>query len=145
MRRTSAKLALTGLITIGAMAMAPAAFAAKPSGGSGGKGGGSSSTVSVVMVNDVNNDGGPNYGDTITFSVSTSATTQPYVELDCSQNGTVVYQHQAGIYAGYPWSQDFILSSNYWTGGAASCTATLEYNSRHGTSVLTTLSFTANA
>lgn len=131
---TAASLAVAAVLALAPAASAKGAGATKSG----------SSSLSVVMVQDANADGQPNYGDTITFSVSTTATTQPYVQLDCSQNGTVVYQHQAGIYAGYPWSQDYILSSNYWTGGPASCTATLEYNTRHGTSTLATLAFTAN-
>jgi hypothetical protein len=144
MRRTFVELGLTALIVVGAVGLTPAAaFAGK--GGSAVKGSGGASSVSVVMVNDVNRDGSANYGDTITFSVSSSATTQPYVELTCAQNGTVVYQHTAGIYPGYPWSQNYVLSSNYWTSGGASCSAILEYNTRRGTSTLATLDFAVNA
>src|SRR3954452_23954398 len=78
-RRLIATLALTGAF----LAVASPAMAAKGGGGGGGKPSGGSSSLSVVMVSDANADGLPNYGDTITFSVSTKATSQPYVQLDC--------------------------------------------------------------
>lgn len=116
---------------------------AAPSNGKRGGGSGSSS-LSIVMVTDKNADGLPNWGDSITFKVSTAATTQPYVQLNCSQNQVVVYQHQAGIYLSYPWSQNYVLSSSNWTTGAASCTALLQYNSGKRTLTLTTLNFQVN-
>jgi hypothetical protein len=82
------------------------------------------------MVVDQNGNGLPNWGDTITFNVSTTATTQPYVEVTCSQNGAVVYSAWAGFYDSYPWpgSQLMPLYSPSWTGGAADCTAVLDPN-----------------
>jgi hypothetical protein len=79
----------------------------------------------------------------VTFTVSTTATTQPNVSLDCYQNGTLVFGGVAGFYASYPWpgSQIFVLSSPSWTGGAANCTATLYYFSGRKTINLTTLNF----
>src|SRR4051794_13868368 len=116
MRRTAAKLALIGLVTAGAMALAPAAYAAKPTGGSGGKhgGGGStggSGTISLVMVSDQNADGLPNWNDSVRFNVSTTATTEPHVSLQCFQGGTLVYTSQTGYYDSYPWpwTQTFTL------------------------------------
>jgi hypothetical protein len=120
-------------------------LAAKGGGGSGGgKGGGhgghaggsGSSSLSVVMVEDLNGDGQPNWGDTITFSVSTTATDSPYVEVKCYQDGTLVYGASAGFYAAYPWpgAQMMPLSSPSWTAGAATCSAALNTN-------LATLSF----
>jgi hypothetical protein len=143
------RVALTAAFVVLALALVPAALAGKGSGGGGGggtKGGGGhtggsgSSSLSLVMVNDLNGNGLPNYGDTITFSVSTTATTQPYVEVTCSQNGTVVYSAWAGFYAGYLWpgQQLMPLTSPSWTGGAASCVATLNTN-------LATLSFNVGA
>jgi hypothetical protein len=80
----------------------------------------------------------------VTFSVSTTATDKPSVRLDCYQGGSLVYTHSAGFYPSYPWpqSQNYVLQSSAWTGGAADCTATLYYMNSKGTSVtLTTLSF----
>ena len=109
----------------------------KGGGGHGGHAGGSgSSSLSVVMVEDLNGDGQPNWGDTITFSVSTTATDSPYVEVKCYQDGTLVYGASAGFYAAYPWpgAQMMPLSSPSWTAGAATCSAALNTN-------LATLSF----
>jgi hypothetical protein len=101
----------------------------------------SSSSLSLVLLNST--DGLPHWGQQVTFNVSTTATTQPNVSLDCYQNGTLVYGAVAGFYASYPWqgSQIFTLSSPSWTGGAASCTAALYYFSGKKTITLTTLNF----
>jgi hypothetical protein len=122
---------------------APAAFAAK---GSKGQSGGSNTgqgSLSLVMVNDANGDTKPNYGDTVTFNVSTTATNRPFVYLHCSQNGTQVYAASAGFFDAYlwPWERNFTLKSDYWTGGAADCTATLYYNDGKRTRNLASLSF----
>jgi hypothetical protein len=79
------------------------------------------------MVSDANGNGSPNWGDTITFNVSTTATTTPYVEVTCSQGGVIVYSAWAGFYDSYPWPGQRLmpLSSPSWTGGAATCTAVL--------------------
>jgi hypothetical protein len=113
------------------LAVAPAALAkgASPNGGSGGggKGGGGSSSLSLVMVTDANGNGTPNWGDTVTFKVTTTQTQYPSVALKCSQGKTLVYQTSAGFYPSYPWpwQQNMTLKSDAWTGGAADCTATL--------------------
>ena len=116
----------------------------------GGKGGskptgGSSSTFSLVMTLDNNGDGLPNWGDSVTFDVATTATTEPHVDLKCSQNGTVVLGATSGFYDSYPWpwTQVMTLSSTSWQGGAASCTATLYYFSGRKNVVLSTLTFDA--
>jgi hypothetical protein len=141
---TPAGVLITLVLALG-LILVPAAFAGKPGGGGGGGGGchkscSSNSSLTLKMVDDQNGNGLPNWGDTITFNVSTTATTQPYVEVTCSQNGTVVYSAWAGFYASYPWpgSQLMPLSSPSWTGGAASCTAVLDPN-------LATLNFSVGA
>ena len=121
----------------------------KPSGG-GGKGGGGSTggsgSLTLSVTNDVNGDGLPNWGDSITFTV-TSSTTEPHVNVTCSQGGTVVYGASTGYYASYPWpwTQIMKLSSQSWTGGAASCTATLQAYSGTSVTTLGTLNFQAYA
>ena len=145
MRRTSRKLALAGLLTAGALALAPAtAFAGKATGtgGKGGKPSGGSSSLTLVMVTDNNGDGAANYNDTVTFNVSTTQTQYPTVDLRCYQSGTLVYSASAGFYSSYPWpwARNMTLASGSWTGGAASCTATLS-----GSSTLATLNFDAGA
>jgi hypothetical protein len=68
---------------------------------------------------------GPRYGDTITFSVDTTATSYPFVNLTCFQNGGLVAQGSATFFAGAPGGT-FGLYSPKWTGGAADCTANLD-------------------
>ncbi len=99
------------------------------------------SSLTLVLLNST--DGSPHYGQQITFKVSTTATTEPQVNLVCSQNGVVVYRAQTGYYAGYPWpwTQTMTLFSYAWTSGGASCTATLYYFSGRKTVTLTTLNF----
>jgi hypothetical protein len=70
------------------------------------------------MVVDANGDGQPNYGDTVTFIVSTTVTDRPYVALECFQGGVEVYSAWAGFYPDFSWTQDFTLKSQAWTGGA---------------------------
>ena len=125
-----------------ALAFIPAALAAK--GGGGGKpgGGGGTSTLSLKMVTDLNGNGTPNWGDTITFSISTTATTSPYVNLSCYQGGVLVASGDSGFFAGYPWAtQNMTLRSTLWSGGAADCTATLYYFGSKGKVTLATLPF----
>jgi hypothetical protein len=156
----AARIALLAAFLVLALMLVPIAFAGKGGnggGGGGGKGGGGghkgggstggSSSLSLVMVTDLNNDGGPNWGDTVTFDVSTTATTEPNVSLTCSQNGTVVYGAVTGFYASYPWpwTQDMTLSSTAWSSGAADCVAELYYFSGTSTVNLASMSFTAGA
>jgi hypothetical protein len=98
-----------------------------------------------VIVDDVNADDLPNRGDSVTFNITTSVTTEPYVELICRQNGEVVFGKVAGYFDGYPWpwSKVMLLRSDRWVGGAAACTADLYYFNRLTRTSLTTLSFTA--
>src|SRR5712691_2152054 len=67
------------------------------------------------------------WGDTVTFNVSTIATSQPSVNVDCNQNGALVYRHYGFFYGDPSPSQNFVLQSPAWTSGAADCTATLYY------------------
>ena len=134
--------------------LAPSQFsdalaARKPGGGKPGGGGttGGSGSLAVRMVTDNNANGLPNWGDRVTFDISTTATTQPHVGLKCSQNGVIVYSAASGFYPEYPWpgTEIMTLSSVAWTGGSASCTATLYYISGTSTVNLTTLTFTTGA
>ena len=98
------------------------------------------STLKVVLINST--DGQAHWGQSVTFNVSTTATTEPNVSLSCYQSGTLVFSGEAGFYAGYPWpgSQTFILSSPSWTSGVASCTASLYYFGGRKTVTLASLS-----
>jgi hypothetical protein len=110
------------------LALAPTALAkgAPSSGGSG---------SSISLVNESSPGNPASYGQMVTFNVSTSATATPWVKLNCYQGGTWVYTSSAGFYSSYPWGQDFILSGPSWSGGAASCVATLYTGSKSGKEV----------
>ena len=135
-RLAAAALAVAALTTLGASAPALAA-----------KGGGHTSTSSgagLELVQVDSTDGVAHYGQLVTFNVSAPGIDKPMVKVDCYQSGVYVYWASAGFYDGYPWAwnQVFTLSSTYWTGGAADCTATLYYPTRNGHfSTLATLSF----
>jgi hypothetical protein len=85
---------------------------------------GSSSSLTLILMDST--DGLPHHGQSVTFSVSTTATAQPFVRLNCYQNGAWVYTSTVGYFPSYPWDQFFTLTSGNWTSGAANCTATLE-------------------
>jgi hypothetical protein len=103
----------------------------------------SSGTLTLRMVTDQNHDGLPNWGDSITWSVSTTATTKPYVALTCRQGTTTVYSASAGYFAGYLWpdSKIMVLMSPVWSGGAADCTGTLFMTTTKGNKTLVTYPF----
>jgi hypothetical protein len=117
--------------------------------GGGTSGGGTttgSGSLTLVLWYDLKGDGLPaNWGDTVTFDVSTTATTTPYVDLKCYQNGTVVLSAGSGFYEGYPWpwTKYMNLSSSMWTSGAANCTAELYYGVNH--TVLSRINFDVGA
>jgi hypothetical protein len=118
----------------------------KPSGGGGTSGG--SGSLTRVMVTDNNANGLPNWGDTVTFNVSTTATSAPYVNLACYQSGALVASATAGFFDSYPWpwTRLMTLSTRTWTSGAADCTADLGYyNSKGDFVVLTSLNFHVDA
>ncbi len=77
------------------------------------------------MVTDLNGNGTPNWGDFVTFNISTTATTQPWVNLVCTQNGVIVAQGWNGYFDGSITSRNFGLYSSAWTSGSADCTAYL--------------------
>ena len=107
--------------------------------------GSSSSSLALVTSTDINGNGLPDWGDTVTFKVSTTETTEPHVDLTCSQDGVVVYFATTGYFDSYlwPWTQFMTLSSTAWQGGAAECTAELYYFSGRRMPVLASISFTA--
>jgi hypothetical protein len=103
------------------LALAGAAFA----GNGAGPNKQSSSTISppvVVSSATLSATSGPRFGDTITFNISTTQTGNPFVNLNCYQNGVWVAQDWAAF---WPSNENFILSSPAWTSGAADCTANL--------------------
>lgn len=142
----AAALGVAALTTLGASAPA---MAAKGGGTSNPSGGGKHQTsytgsFSLVLLNST--DGVPHWGQRVTFDVTSNA---PYdfVSLECSQNGSVVYRQSVGFYTGWAWSQDFVLKSAVWTGGAADCNARLYSSNSDGTNeqTLATMSFHVDA
>jgi hypothetical protein len=126
-----------------ALVLAPAAFAGhKPGGGGTGGTGGSTISLAPVIV-DVNGNGLPNWGDTVTFNISTTSTTAPYVNLQCFQNGVLVANGWNGFFDGaLNTTRNFGLTSGAWMGGAADCTANLDmYSSKGAWQVLASTSF----
>ena len=124
-----AEASLIALLVVGLIA--GTAFAGRGQGGGGGGkpprgGGGTTGNVALVMVEDLNGNGSPNWGDTITFNITTTAA-NPYLSLRCYQGGTLVLGADAGFYPDYPWqgARNMPLFSPSWTGGAASCSATV--------------------
>ncbi len=128
------------MATVLATVAAGAAMAGK--GGKGHQQTSSGGSFTLVMVSDASGNGLPNYGDAVTFTI-TSAVSQPWVQLICYQNGDWVTNQYVGFYAGYPWSQIFSLSSWKWTGGAADCNARLFDGSNNTT--LASMSFPVGA
>jgi hypothetical protein len=111
-----------------------------PGGGSGGTSGGSGA-LQLVMLSDANGDLSPNWGDRITFNLTTTAD-KPFVGVNCYQGGAWVYAASVGYFDAYPWAKEFTLAASSWPSGAADCTARL-YTSTDGSSstTLATMSF----
>lgn len=107
--------------------------------------GGGTISLNLPPVIDNNSDGLPNWGDTVNFNISTTATAQPYVNLVCS--GTNVgYNSWKGVFPGsLDTNWNFVLSSGGWTSGPADCTATLGMYTKHGFTKLASTSFHVNA
>jgi hypothetical protein len=134
MRRLIVGVLVVACLSVGVTAPS---FASK-----GSKTSGASSTLQLVVMN--SSDGQAHWNGQITFHVSTTATSRPYVQVDGSQNGAVVYSASAGYFPDYPWPADQVmtLSSTRWTGGAADCSARLYMVASGGKQrTLTTLNF----
>jgi len=139
---TSAGTVLAAVMLVISLALVPAAFAGK---GSKPSSGGSSSITGPVMVTDTGTPG-LSFGDIVTFNESTTATSQPYVNLLCYQNGVLVMNSWAGFFdQALNSSRDFGLYSPSWKSGAADCTAWVDMNTRQGMKQLASVSFQVGA
>ena len=139
---TPAGAVLAGVVLVLSLGLVPAAFAGK---GHQAGSGGSSSITGPVMVVDNNGNGLANWGDTVTFNMSTTATAQPYVHLVCSGNG-IGYDSWKGVFAGsLDTNWNFVLASGGWTSGAGDCTATLGMYTKRGFNQLASTSFHVDA
>ena len=88
---------------------------------------------------------GPRYGDVLTFDVSTNQTSNPFVNLRCYQNGTLVLSGWSAFFAGGLGDETFGLGSAAWQSGAADCTANLDAYSNGKWKVLASTSFHVDA
>lgn len=137
-----------GAIAILVLALVPAALAAK--GGNGG--GGTSATGSLAIAGPAGAAAtNPQYGDTVSFTGTFAGPTgsKPNVELVCTQGTTVVYASLSGWYEtsfanGAFLTRNLTLSSQAWTGGSATCTATLYFISGLTTVKVATLPVTVS-
>lgn len=148
MKHRVAQVAFIAALVV-ALVLTPAALAAR-GGNGGGKpsgGGGSGSSIHLApLVYDANGDGLPNHADVVTFNVSTTATTEPFVNVRCYQNGVLVLNSWQGYFDGaLNSSRDFQLGSGAWPSGAADCTANVNRYARNKWNVLATTSFHVNA
>ena len=137
MTRKTAHLRLA-VVAIAALVLVlvPAAVAGKGKGAPTAPSG----TIKLVPLSP-STDGSVHYGQKVTFDVYTSSTAYPWVLLECSQNGSLVYQYSKGI---FPTSlgQIFTLGPTpAWTGGAADCTAYLQKWDGRKKTTLATLNF----
>lgn len=120
--------------------------------GAGGVGKSSSSSISLQLMAAPTASGssGPSYDQSVTFNVSTSATSQPFVHVRCAQNGSLVYEAWQAWFFGRNGTQSFTLGgTTAWQGGAADCTAYLEnwdsYSKNGRVTVLAQTGFHVNA
>ena len=146
----AARTAVTAALLALSLVLVPTAVAGKGGGhGGGGGGGGTTSGTTTFKLVPLNPsaDGLVHWGQQVTFDVHTTATTEPHVDLTCTQNGVVVYGATTGFYASYPWpwTQVMTLSSQKWAWGDADCTAPLYYFYGTKKMVLSTIKFHAYA
>jgi hypothetical protein len=88
---------------------------------------------------------GPRYGDVVAFTVSTNQTSNPFVNVRCYQNGTLVLSGWSAFFAGGLGDRTFGLASAAWQSGAADCTADLDMYSNGRWKVLASTSFHVDA
>jgi hypothetical protein len=84
-------------------------------------------------------------GSQATFDVSTTATSKPWVDARCYQNGALVYEQWAAFYPGsidYKYGDIFTLGpTRMWSSGSADCTADLVSRDNYQNHVLASTSF----
>ncbi len=113
------RAAFVAALVMVCLAFSSTALAAR--GGGGGKPSRGSTTISLVLLQST--DGLAHWGQTITFNVATTATSEPFVNLKCYQGGTLVAEGWEGFFAGSLDDQIMGLASPRWTSGDAECTA----------------------
>jgi hypothetical protein len=133
------------LAAVFTLVLAGAALAGKPSGSSSINGpflvttspNGSAVTGASTIT--------PHFGDIVTFTVSTTATSNPFVNVNCYQGGALVMDSWAAFFPGGS-GQGFGLYSPSWQSGAADCQADLGMLANNGKwKVLSSRSFHVDA
>jgi len=127
----------TVLCLVAIMVAAGIATAAKPS-----------SSLNLVVLGSDGNAAPvqPTYGSTITFDVQTNQTDHPNVNVRCYQGSAFIFDGWASFWPGAMTGENFVLSSNYWTGGSANCTARLvAFDSKGREQTLTSMTFQVGA
>ena len=126
MNTNNARRRLTLIATVTAalcLASAGSALAGKPQGGGGGKPKPGGGTIKLAPISSP--DGLPHYGGTVSFEISTNATSEPWVNLRCYQRRELLAEGWNGYFEGSLTGTSFGLYSPKWSGGAADCTAYL--------------------
>lgn len=108
--------------------LATQAKGGRNAGGGGSTGGGTttggSGTISLVLLNST--DGLAHFRQNVTFTVSTTATSKPWVTVRCYQGGALVDNDSNAMFAGSLDTTFTLGPTGAWLGGDADCTATLE-------------------
>jgi hypothetical protein len=132
-----AEAGLVSILVVGLIVLP--ALAAKGGNGGGGKASGTG-TISLVVMDST--DGLAHFGQRVTFDISTTATDSPFVQVRCSQAGTLVYQDTQGFFPNALGDQWFRLGPTpLWQSGAADCTGDLVKYTRKGWQHLASTSF----
>jgi hypothetical protein len=106
-------LIVAAILTVVGVIAGPAA--------AGGKG---SSSIQLVRMNAglAAASASPTFGEQVTFAVSTTRTSYPWVQNRCWQSGTFVYEEWHGFWAGYYRDAVYTLGPTpSWVGGSADC------------------------
>ena len=112
--------------------LAGTAFAGRGSGHGGSTTtGGGTITLADPLVVDQNDNGKPNFGDVVTFNVSTTATTQQY-STGVLRQRRLLQQLEGLLRRSLDSNWNFVLGSGGWTSGAADCTAWLGMYTKRG-------------
>ena len=94
----SAEALIIVILVIGLLAVPVLGAKGGGQGGGGKPSGGGTGTIGLApVVSDANSDGLPNWGDTVTFDISTTATTTPYVHLRVPPERDVGPQQPEGL------------------------------------------------
>jgi hypothetical protein len=111
--------------------LAGTALAGKPSAGT--------ASVSVVYMDGATE---AHFAARVTFNISTTATSSPFIHLKCWQGGTLVEEAWQGFFStalGHQWI--YLGPTPLWQSGDAECTAYVEKSTKRGFSVLGSTSF----